>query len=392
MAIGRLNRLNRMPWIEGKAGALKQLPLGKPVLLSLLVLILAILGGALFSINRGLVTVPLAEQDVASPGSALIPGVGSNVSELEFPATLVLRSQAADVASANRREAPVDNSPGVRRGASVLSLNQPSDAVSLDGQIYVLDTGNGRLVEHDASGQPIRALDASVDERLALQLPMAMAVHQDSLYIADSGSHRLVVVNPSQGKVEQVIDLEKMNEGEALPRPIGIAVAPNGDVFASDADNQRVIRYSADGGASSFVGTGRRDAGEYGLNTPGSLALDGEGNLFVVDILNSRVMKYSPDGKFLLQIGERGDTAGTFSRPKGVAVDHLGNVYVSDSLLAAVQVFDRRGKYLGLIGRNEAGNKESDSVFQAPADLMVEDGRLYVTDRLAGVFVFDLGR
>jgi DNA-binding beta-propeller fold protein YncE len=101
-------------------------------------------------------------------------------------------------------------------------------------------------------------------------------------------------------------------------------------------------------------------------------------------------MKYSAEGKFLLQIGQAGDTAGRFSRPKGVAVDDKGNVYVSDSLLAAVQVFDPSGKFVGVIGRQEAGNRESDSLFSAPAEMKIIDGLLYVTDRLAGLFVFDI--
>ena len=304
------------------------------------------------------------------------------VSELEFPATLALRVDAT-VTALEGGETP-------REDRSRLRLNQPADTASIGNRFYVLDSGNGRLVEFDASGKAVRPLDASLDEQMALHMPMAMAVHDERLYIADSGSHRVVIVRPNDGRVEKAITLSRFDGDAEAPRPIGIAVATSGDILVSDAENQRVVRVESDGRVASLVGTGKRDSGNFGLNTPGGLAFDRQGNLYVVDILNSRVMKYSATGEFLLQIGQRGDTAGTFSRPKGIAIDDRGNVYVSDSLQAAVQVFDADAKYLGLIGRKEAGNKDSDSVFSAPAELEIVDGKLYVTDRLAGLFVFNL--
>ena len=98
----------------------------------------------------------------------------------------------------------------------------------------------------------------------------------------------------------------------------------------------------------------------------------------------------SPSGAFVAQFGELGDTAGALARPKGVVVDSEGNVFVSDGLLAAVQVFSPRGEYLGVIGRKDPTDPASGSLFQAPAGLWLEDERLYVMDRLAGLITLDL--
>lgn len=328
-------------------------------------------------------TVPALGLTTPSNQESIIPA--GRVSTLEVPTSLVLHTQTIDALLASSGEASQQHTPA-------LGLNQPSDMVFLGGRVFVLDTGNGRVVELDETGQAIRAMDASLDPGLALSLPMSMVACGNRLCIADSEAGHIVVFNPSEDKVEKSMAVNAINADEQMPRPIGIAAGVSGELYVSDANNHRILRYQAEGKWDSFVGTGKRAAGDYGLSTPAGLTLDSQGNLYVVDVLNSRVMKYGPDGKFLLQIGRRGDTAGAFGRPKGVAVDDKGNIYVSDSLLAAVQVFDSQGKYSGLIGRKEPGNTSSESLFQSPAEVKILNDRLYVTDRIAGPFVFELRR
>jgi sugar lactone lactonase YvrE len=268
--------------------------------------------------------------------------------------------------------------------------NQPADVALLGDTMFVADTNNGRLLEVSADGKGIRALDKQVDAKLALSGPMAVASYQGQIYVANSLAGQVVIVQPS-GTVTRVIDLEKGSPTDSeKPRPIGLAVWGDGAFVVSDADNHRLLKYGADGSLAWALGSGKRDEGDYGFNVPGGVALDKDGNVYVVDVLNNKVKKYSPEGKFILAFGDSGDTAGSFSRPKAVAVDQEGNIYVSDGMLAAVEVFDPKGKYLGLVGRKDPADTASESVFQAPNGLKIAGGKLYVVDRFAGVFVFDL--
>jgi DNA-binding beta-propeller fold protein YncE len=215
---------------------------------------------------------------------------------------------------------------------------------------------------------------------------MAMTAHEGKLYVANSGGGNIVVLDP-QGTVEDVITPQVV-PGEDDLRPIGIDIGPNGDIFLSDADNHRVLHLDAVGQEVAAMGSGVRDSGQYGFNTPGGLSLDSTGNLYVVDMLNYEVKKYSPTGQFLLSAGEAGDTEGTFSRPKGVAVDSDGRIFVSDTLLVAVEVFGADGSYLGFVGRRDPEDKESAPLFAAPHGLKVIGDTLYVMDRFAGLFAF----
>jgi hypothetical protein len=72
-------------------------------------------------------------------------------------------------------------------------------------------------------------------------------------------------------------------------------------------------------------------------------------------------------------------------------VDAAGTVFVSDDQLMAVLAFGPDGSYLGSIGREPLAQAATPARFQAPYGLVVEGSDLYVMDRLAGLFVFELG-
>jgi sugar lactone lactonase YvrE len=268
--------------------------------------------------------------------------------------------------------------------------NQPADVAPLDGKMFVADTGHGRLLAVSADGKNIDVLDQQDDPKLTLSGPMAVAAHQGELYVADSNAGQVVVVAPS-GKVGRVITLAKGAAADALEvRPIGIAVWNDGSFAVSDTANNRLNKYNPEGNLVWTVGTGQRASGENGFNGPSGLALDKDGNIYVVDVLNSKVKKYSSDGAFVYSFGQAGDRAGQFSRAKAVALDDAGNIYVSDGLGAAVQVFSQTGAFLGFLGRKDPADPKSVSLFQAPHGLKIVNGKLYVVDRFAGLFVFDL--
>ncbi len=269
--------------------------------------------------------------------------------------------------------------------------DQPADVALLGGNMYLVDTAHGRLLEVSGDGTQFTVLDTKVDPQLSLATPMAITTDQGELYVADSDSGRVLVVDAS-GAVSRVISLERAASADALPpRPVGIAVYEDGSFVVSDANNNRLIRYDGDGKVIWNVGTGAADASDTGFNAPVGVALDNEGNVYVVDMYNSQIKKYSPDGQFISSFGQLGDQAGQFSRAKAIAVDDAGHVFVSDGLQAAVQVFDGAGTFLGFIGRADPDDPNSGSLFQAPHGLKIIDNKLYVVDRFNGLFVFALG-
>jgi DNA-binding beta-propeller fold protein YncE len=85
----------------------------------------------------------------------------------------------------------------------------------------------------------------------------------------------------------------------------------------------------------------------------------------------------SPEGQIVRQFGSPGDSAGSFSRPKGIAIDSTGNIYVNDSLMDAIQVFNQNGDLQLVFGRNgiEPGQ------FWMPSGLYIDKlDQIYVAD------------
>jgi hypothetical protein len=203
-----------------------------------------------------------------------------------------------------------------------------------------------------------------------------------NVYIADSTSRVLEYDNPFGTSGDTLADRvfgqtgftgSTCNSGGvsalSLCSPLGVTVAPSGDVLVSDSLNNRVLRYSAplttDLSADAALGQGNlRFNGPNlvdgrGLELPYAVAVDTSvtpNRLYVADHLNSRVLAWGDVTAFqnglsadlvlgqpdLLTAGcnSQGLSAASLCEPTGVAVDANGRVYVSDSENDRVLLYD----------------------------------------------------
>jgi DNA-binding beta-propeller fold protein YncE len=105
--------------------------------------------------------------------------------------------------------------------------------------------------------------------------------------------------------------------------PDGIAVSQFGDIFVSDFDGNRVVRFNA---AGVVVHTwGSPGSGDGQFQYPSGIAVDLEGNVYVADSHNCRIQKFRPDGTCIMKwdVAYNGIVA-------DVAVDSDGSIYVLD--------------------------------------------------------------
>lgn len=264
------------------------------------------------------------------------------------------------------------------------SADLPSDVAIIKDRVFVLDTNKGRILTVSGDGKLATMLESDQSANISLRGASAMAVHDGVLYVASPQAGAVTVISPP-GRIEAVIR-PQVPEGQRPLKLAGIAVTDRGDIWLSDADNHRVFLINQKGEFIGVIGEGKQAAGEHGFNTPAGLALDGLGNLYVVDTGNHEVKKYSPIGVFLSTIG-----ADRLAEPKAVALADDGHIYVSDDRLMSVLAFGPDGSYLGSIGKENVTGKESRPWLQVPYGLRVDGSSLYVMDRLAGLFVLQLG-
>ncbi len=134
-----------------------------------------------------------------------------------------------------------------------------------------------------------------------------------------------------------------------LACPHGVAVDASGTLYIADTGNHRLRKVGPDGTISTIAGNGVQGfSGDGGpainaqLYSPTSLAMDASGDLFIADTGNNRIREISKGGAISTVAGcadsshfssDDGQpaTAALLSGPQGVAVDASGNLYIAET-------------------------------------------------------------
>jgi DNA-binding CsgD family transcriptional regulator/sugar lactone lactonase YvrE len=118
-------------------------------------------------------------------------------------------------------------------------------AFSPDGSLYIADTGNHRIRAVDHGGIVVNvagdgaegfAGDGGPATRARLSSPSAIAFADGVLYIADNGNARVRAVAPS-GTITTVAGPE-----QGLVRPTALAVHPDGTLYIGDSGAHRIYK------------------------------------------------------------------------------------------------------------------------------------------------------
>lgn len=169
-------------------------------------------------------------------------------------------------------------------------------------------------------------------------------------------------------------------DGATIPsgrfdRPFGIAVAPNGDVYVTDA-RQRVVRLSSTGQFKGEWGREGKEPGEF--SNPVGIVVAADGSVFVSDYDLDRIQQFTSDGKFLKAFGSSGSGPGQLNAPAGLAIDASGASYVADFYNHRVQKFGPDGSFQKTIGHP---GRIGDGALHYPTDVrLAPHSQLLVAD------------
>ncbi len=200
-------------------------------------------------------------------------------------------------------------------------------AVDSAGNLFVVDTGNNRVVElpRTATGYgPQTILPTS-----GLNEPDGIAVDSaGDVFIADWGNYRVVELPRTSTGFGPQTTLPT----SGLLNPPGIAVDSAGDVFIADYFNHRVVELPL-----TEAGYGPQTTlPASGLNDPISVAVDSAGDVFIAPVNTGLVVElpktatgYGPQKT--LPTSGLGDIL-------GVALDSAGDVFIVDLFDGAVEL------------------------------------------------------
>jgi sugar lactone lactonase YvrE len=201
-----------------------------------------------------------------------------------------------------------------------------------------------------------------------------------NIYIADFANNRVRKIN-SAGIISTIAGTGTAGySGDGGPataaelhHPTGLAIDASGNIYVSDAGNNRVRKISSAGTISTIAGNGTvgytgdgAAATAAQLNYPTGLALDAAGTLFIADNGNNCVRKVTTAGIIQAAAGIGGVGMGGASgdggpatnaslwHPNDMAFDASGNLYILDGFNRRVRMVNGSGTISTFAGNSSA--------------------------------------
>lgn len=139
-----------------------------------------------------------------------------------------------------------------------------------------------------------------------------------------------------------------------LRQPTAVGIDPKGNIVVAE-DNQ-VRRITPAGRSTRLFPAGHQSESKVSFS---SIVFDQVGNIYLSDAMNNRVLKLDAQGKQVAVIGQPGKGPGEFAGPQGLAIDKGGNLYVADEYNNRIQKFDAQGKFVAESGPETLGKTTS---------------------------------
>ena len=166
--------------------------------------------------------------------------------------------------------------------------------VDPSGHVYVVDTGNKRVVVFDGNGAYIAQFGSGGLDPGQFDEPVGIAIDDKGvIYLTDTWNQRVQSLTPSKDGLA-FTPLAQWDvvgwTGQSLDNKPFIAVDNHGHVFVTDPEGYRVIEYSTDGGLIQTWGDYGNSPTTFGIAS--GIAIDNEGSVWVTDAANNRIMKF----------------------------------------------------------------------------------------------------
>ncbi len=201
--------------------------------------------------------------------------------------------------------------------ATSAQLSEPTGvACGPDGAVYIADSLNHaiRVVHPDGiigtlAGTGLAGYSDGPAEEAAFHSPHRLAVHDNSLYVADWLNSAIRRIDLADGTVSTVVGTGVAGcSGDGGPAveaqlayAIGVAFGADGSMYIADSDNHVIRRVNPRGTIETVVGRpcdpepSPGFAGDGGpaldgqLHWPNDVALGPDGKLWIADTFNSRI-------------------------------------------------------------------------------------------------------
>ncbi len=184
-------------------------------------------------------------------------------------------------------------------GAALAGDSLPYDSYNYDYWNNILYTPAPYVPDGTVAGTGLTWEGASLG---AFRTPQDLCVSPDGdLYIADTGNNRIVVLSGDMKTVKQVITgFEADGKAETFSSPYGVAVSQNRQLYIADSQNHRIVVLELDGSFVKYVQNPQSEVlDDNYVFTPLKVSVDYADRVYsVAQNMFQGIMVFSADGEF----------------------------------------------------------------------------------------------
>jgi streptogramin lyase len=164
--------------------------------------------------------------------------------------------------------------------------------------------------------------------------PQGITVDRNgNMYLTDTGNNRIVKMAPN-GTWLQIFNTSNPSLNEAA----GVALDVSDNLYITDFYNCRIVKLAPNGTQLQIF-----NISDFLPSYPYGITLDIKQNIYVTDLYNRRILKFGPNGT---QLAVFTASNPSFLNPRGVALDINNCIYVADSSNNRIVKFDSTGRQL----------------------------------------------
>ena len=287
---------------------------------------------------------------------------------------------------------PMFGGLGVRPG----QFSSPVDVeAGPNGSLYVIDSAARRLQRFDAEGNFLAAIELPTDDGAGSQ-PWGLAVSDEgSVYVADTFGWRILAFDAELRRLTLSFGERPLFDGTPpgpyhLYGPRDLAIDSDGNLWVTDTGHNRIVVYTPMGeyvreiGAPFDPATLGRGSGAAEFSEPVGIDIAPNGEIVIADMWNARVQVLDPSGAHLREFPVSGWGGADHLDKPYLRVLRDGRIALSLPSLGQVRIYSDTGALITVIDPEDESLSSPYGIVETPG------GKLWIVEGGAGrVRLFD---
>jgi streptogramin lyase len=255
------------------------------------------------------------------------------------------------------------------------------------GNIYIADSNNGRIKKCTTAGV-CSVLITGINWVSDVAVDSSGNLFVNAWY--DYTTRKYSAAGAYLGVFAGTQGVPYVTSAGLLNRPFGVAVAPDGSLYVTENQGNRLVKFNAAGnqqwavGAPGVIGNDNIHLGNFDMGPAGNPGIDNSGQVYVPDSGNHRVQIFTAAGAYIATMGAPGQSGqdnNHFNYPYSISINPTnGDIVVADGDNHRIQIFTSSRVYKLTLG--EPGVPGDDNThFYYPHGVAVDkNGVIYVGD------------